>query len=88
MDEEGLWRLFFETGLSQVYLAIAGERAGRQIRLFVDDDGPGVPEAALPKLFDAFYRNDPPGKIPTRAAARRRAAHDDPHSTCREGLAP
>lgn len=41
---------------------IAGERAGRQIRLFVDDDGPGVPEAALPKLFDAFYRNDPPEK--------------------------
>ena len=27
MDEEGLWRLFFETGLPQVYLAIAGERA-------------------------------------------------------------
>ena len=29
MDEEGLWRLFFETGLPQVYLAIAGERAAR-----------------------------------------------------------
>ena len=29
MDEEGLWRLFFETGLPQAYLAIAGERAAR-----------------------------------------------------------
>ena len=46
---------------------IAGERAGRQIRLFVDD-GPGVPEAALPKLFDAFYRNDPSRKNPDQGS--------------------
>ena len=26
--------------------------------VYVDDDGPGVPEDALPKLFDVFYRND------------------------------
>ena len=45
-----------------------GERAGRQIRLFVDDDGPGVPEAALPKLFDAFYRNDPSRKNPDQGS--------------------
>ena len=47
---------------------IAGERAGRQIRLFVDDDGPGAPEAALPKLFDAFYRNDPSRKNPDQGS--------------------
>lgn len=46
---------------------IAGERAGRQIRLFVDD-GPGVPEAALPKLFDAFYRNDPSRNNPDQGS--------------------
>jgi two-component system sensor histidine kinase CpxA len=27
-------------------------------RISVSDDGPGVPEAALPKLFDPFYRVD------------------------------
>lgn len=26
MDEQGLWRLFFQTGLPQAYLAIAGQR--------------------------------------------------------------
>lgn len=28
MDEDGLWRLFFATGLPQAYLAAAGARAG------------------------------------------------------------
>ena len=29
MDQDGLWRLFFTTGLPEVYLAIRGER-GRE----------------------------------------------------------
>lgn len=33
-------------------------------RLTVEDDGPGVPEAALPRLFDKFYRV--PGQRATR----------------------
>ncbi|MDL2335424.1 MAG: ATP-binding protein, partial [Chloroflexota bacterium] len=33
-------------------------------RLTVEDDGPGVPEAALPRLFDKFYRV--PGQRVTR----------------------
>ena len=28
----------------------------------MDDDGPGVPEEALSKLFDVFYRDDPARK--------------------------
>ncbi len=36
----------------------------REVLLQVADDGPGVPEEALPKLFDAFYRSDPARKNP------------------------
>lgn len=31
---------------------------GDQVRITVADSGPGVPEEALPRLFDAFYRPD------------------------------
>lgn len=29
---------------------------GRAVELVVEDDGPGVPDAALPRLFEKFYR--------------------------------
>lgn len=43
------------------HLCIIVEQDGR---LCLTDDGPGVPEEALPKLFDAFYRSDPARKNP------------------------
>lgn len=43
---------------------IAVRTDGRYCRLLVEDDGPGVPAEALPKLFDVFYRSDPSRKNP------------------------
>ena len=49
-------------------VCISGQISGRELRLYVDDDGPGVPEEALPKLFDVFYRNDPSRKNPNQGS--------------------
>ena len=43
------------------HLYITLEESGR---LTLADDGPGVPEEALSKLFDVFYRSDPARKNP------------------------
>lgn len=46
------------------HLRIDLEDAGESCRVTLADDGPGVPEDALSKLFDAFYRSDPARKNP------------------------
>ena len=49
VDEEGLWRLFFATGLPQAYLAIAWERKAQALPSAWEEDktafrpGPGIP---------------------------------------------
>jgi two-component system, OmpR family, sensor histidine kinase CpxA len=37
-------------------ITVAAERRGEQVKLCVNDCGPGVPEEALHKIFDPFYR--------------------------------
>ena len=46
------------------HLRIDLEDAGENCRVTLADDGPGVPEDALSKLFDAFNRSDPARKNP------------------------
>lgn len=41
---------------------------GRVITIVFEDNGPGVPEDALPKLFDVFYRNDPSRSRPEKGS--------------------
>lgn len=43
-------------GQTQVEVAVAGD--GDTVRLSVADNGPGIPDEALPHLFERFYRFD------------------------------
>lgn len=47
---------------------ITGALDNGVFQLYVDDDGPGVPEEALGRLFDVFYRNDPSRKNPNQGS--------------------
>lgn len=49
-------------------VTITGMSTGHDLILYIDDDGPGVPEEALPKLFDVFYRSDPSRKSPNQGS--------------------
>ena len=43
-----------------------GEQAGGLVQVSVEDDGPGVPDAALPHLFEKFYQAGAPGEAQRR----------------------
>jgi two-component system sensor histidine kinase CpxA len=40
-------------------ISLGATREGEEIAIIVADQGPGVPENELPRIFDAFYRVDP-----------------------------
>ena len=47
------------SGRDRVKICISSQKLGDKVRLSFADDGCGVPDETLPKLFDLFYRADP-----------------------------
>lgn len=40
-------------------IRVRAVREGRQGRIAIEDDGPGIPDAAIEHVFERFYRGDP-----------------------------
>ncbi|GGO05366.1 sensor histidine kinase [Saccharibacillus kuerlensis] len=51
-----------------VTVSVEAREAGGRLRIKVEDDGPGVTDEALPKLFDVFYRGDASRSSPDRGS--------------------
>ncbi len=43
-------------------IVLRARRAGRQVEISVEDEGPGIPEAQLEHIFDRFYSERPQGE--------------------------
>jgi two-component system sensor histidine kinase CreC len=44
-----------------ISVRVAAEAAGEQVEIVVEDEGPGIPDYALPRLFERFYSLQRPG---------------------------
>lgn len=51
-----------------VTVEIYCENSAETVSVIIDDNGPGVPPEALPKLFDVFYRSDPSRNNPNKGS--------------------
>lgn len=52
----------------RVNVNIGCEESEDSVKLIIDDDGPGVPQEAVSKLFDVFYRSDPSRNAPNKGS--------------------
>ena len=51
-----------------VTVEIYCENSAEDVSVIIEDNGPGVPSEALPKLFDVFYRSDPSRNNPNKGS--------------------
>ncbi|HEX6032011.1 MAG TPA: ATP-binding protein [Tepidiformaceae bacterium] len=45
-------------------ISVGAERSANTVRLWVEDDGPGIPPSELPHIFEKFYRGGTEGSLP------------------------
>ena len=50
------------TGAEEPMIVLRAEQDGAALRVIVEDNGPGVPEAVLANIFDPFFSTKEPGK--------------------------
>jgi two-component system sensor histidine kinase CpxA len=53
-----LFRNAHHHGGAECHIRVSARSRGERVEVLVEDDGPGVPEEALPHLFEPFYRPD------------------------------
>lgn len=49
-------------GRGNARIVVGAERLGSHIRMFVQDNGPGIPEEMRKRVFDPFFTTKPPGQ--------------------------
>lgn len=55
-------------GRELVHMRVSAAARGGMAEIVFSDDGPGVPEEQLPRLFDAFYRGDTARTMPSEGS--------------------
>ena len=55
-------------GRELVHMRVSAAAHGDMAEIAFSDDGPGVPEEQLPRLFDAFYRGDTARTMPSEGS--------------------
>jgi signal transduction histidine kinase len=70
--------------IGRIDVGVGVDQATKRVTLTIEDDGPGIPDHALPHLFEPFFTTKPAGKgtgLGLPKAARGSSFHSRPPAT-------